>query len=73
MEIEKLTTKIALVVLETIKNYRYDYDRAHNIEDEVRETFIKGLSIGLYNHEEAMQIAGILIQSSDIPFPRECA
>lgn len=73
MEAKKFTTADALAIVERISNYRYDPEAAHSIEDDSREQFIQGLAIGLYNHEEAMQIAGILIRSSVIPFPRECA
>lgn len=73
MEAKKYTVAEALSVVETISNYRYDPEVAHGQEDSSRENFIQGLAIGLYTYEEAIEIAGILIRSSTIPFERHCA
>ncbi len=72
-ELEKLTKEIAIEKVEAIKNIASDDEMAHGNEDDLYYQFICCVAAGMYEKEEAIEIANIIKSTSEIDFARWCA
>lgn len=67
---EKLTLEQAAAKVKEIEGLKEDSERAHRIEDTLRDNFLIFLAGGHYTETEAVEIANIVLQTSDIDFAR---
>jgi hypothetical protein len=72
-EREKLTKELATNELLRISSLAADPEAAHSEEDNLHSWFIACIADGLYQGNEAQEVAQIIIKTGEIDFPRWCA
>lgn len=65
MTVEEITERIEL-----INKVRYDYEKAHGMEDDLRDDVLSAIASGASN---ARELANEVLKTSDIRFPRYSA
>jgi hypothetical protein len=72
-KLEKLTKELAIIGVEHIRAIALDQESAHSREDDLHEWFIRCVAEGMYENEEAVEVANIVKSTSEIDFNRWCA
>lgn len=73
---KKLTIELAEEVISQLQQFSnddksdWDNEDAHQKEDELMQSFIQCVAHGLYEIDEAVQVANIIKQAKEIPFAR---
>ena len=71
--LEKLTKEIAIKEVADIRSFALDNEAAHSNEDSLHYWFICCVAAGMYEKEEAIEVANIVKSTSEINFARWCA
>jgi hypothetical protein len=69
-QFRKLTKEIALSEIEEIKNTASDDEAAHSMEDSLYLWFVECAANGMYEKEEMIEVASVVVTSQDIEFAR---
>ena len=72
-DLEKLTKELALQNVEKIRECSSDDEVAHSYEDSLYYWFIECVSAGMYDKDEAIEVANIVKSTANISFARWCA
>jgi len=67
---DKYTLNDVKLDIEIVKRSIADPDKAHCIEDQIMYRFIECLSIGMYEIDEAIEIAALIKECNELQFPR---
>jgi hypothetical protein len=71
--LEKLTKEMAIKEVADIRRIASDDEAAHSNEDDLHYWFICCIAAGMYEKEEAAEVANIVKSTSEIDFERLCA
>jgi len=71
--LEKLTKEMAIKEVADIGNIASDDEAAHSNEDSLHYWFICCVADGMYEKDEAAEVANIVKSTSEIDFARWCA
>jgi hypothetical protein len=71
--LEKLTKEMAIKEVDNIRNIASDDEIAHSKEDSLHYWFICCVAAGMYEKDEAIEVANIVKSTSKIDFARWCA
>lgn len=71
--LEKLTKEMAIKEVANIRNIASDEEIAHSNENRLHYWFICCVAAGMYEKDEATEVANIVKLTSEIEFPRWCA
>ena len=72
-KLEKLTKEMAIKEVAAIRNIASDDEVAHSNEDSLHYWFICCVAAGMYEKDEAAEVANIVKSTSEIDFARWCA
>lgn len=67
---KKLTVEIAQAYYSQISESIHDPESAHSQEYDFKNTFIKCISLGMYDEKELKIISNILLKVNELDFPR---
>ncbi|WP_291078988.1 hypothetical protein [Empedobacter sp. UBA6305] len=70
--LEKLTKEMAIKEVADIRSIALDDEAAHSTEDSLHYWFICCVAAGMYEKEEAIEVANIVKSTSEIDFARWC-
>ncbi|MDD5543930.1 MAG: hypothetical protein PHX83_12220 [Acidobacteriia bacterium] len=65
-----MTTKDIKGFISEIDSVKTDYEKAHALEDELREDFIKEVA---KRRDEIGEMAKLILSTNEIEFARDCA
>ena len=68
--LEKLTKEMAIKEVADIRNIASDYEDAHSNEDSLHYWFICCVAAGMYEKDEAAEVANIVKSTYEIDFAR---
>ena len=68
--LEKLTKEIAIKEVDYIRSIASNDESAHSDEDSLHYWFICCVAAGMYEKEEAIEVANIVKSTSEIDFAR---
>ena len=71
--LEKLTKEMAIKEVADIRRIAPDNEAAHGDEDILHYWFICCVAAGMYEKDEAAEVANIVKSTSEIDFARWCA
>lgn len=70
---EVLTVKDVVLAIREIREVSHDDEKAHAMEDDLREKVLVAVAHGRITGDEARECAALALTTSDIEFARWCA